>query len=163
MHQWAVSPLRAATTQDQRGGERRRHSRRTRRKGRDSNPGDGACPPNGFQDRRIQPLCHPSKALAMLRGPPQAAGSTLASPVSGRGGRAAEGTRLLSEYGHHVPSRVRIPPSPLGFCPQTRALLRIRSAAAVPSVRAAAGTWLVDVAAAHSRSPDPVPIHKHEP
>jgi hypothetical protein len=25
------------------------------RKGRDSNPGDGGCPPNGFQDRRIQP------------------------------------------------------------------------------------------------------------
>src|SRR5258705_13475670 len=30
-----------------------------------------------------------------------------------RGGRAAEGTRLLSEYGVHTPSRVRIPPSPL--------------------------------------------------
>src|SRR5213078_3819509 len=31
----------------------------------------------------------------------------------GRGGRVAEGTRLLSEYGVHAPSRVRIPPSPL--------------------------------------------------
>src|ERR1700732_3202045 len=30
----------------------------------------------------------------------------------GRGGRVAEGTRLLSEYGVHTPSRVRIPPSP---------------------------------------------------
>jgi hypothetical protein len=33
-------------------------------------------------------------------------------PIPGRGGRVAEGTRLLSEYGHQVPSRVRIPPSP---------------------------------------------------
>ena len=30
-----------------------------------------------------------------------------------RGGRVAEGTRLLSEYGDNTPSRVRIPPSPL--------------------------------------------------
>ena len=30
------------------------------RRGRDSNPGCGGCPHNGFQDRRIQPLCHPS-------------------------------------------------------------------------------------------------------
>ena len=30
----------------------------------------------------------------------------------GRGGRVAEGTRLLSEYGDQTPSRVRIPPSP---------------------------------------------------
>jgi hypothetical protein len=36
--------------------------------------------------------------------------SRLALP--GRGGRVAEGTRLLSEYGVHAPSRVRIPPSP---------------------------------------------------
>ena len=33
--------------------------------------------------------------------------------LSRRGGRVAEGTRLLSEYGVHTPSRVRIPPSPL--------------------------------------------------
>ena len=32
--------------------------------------------------------------------------------TSGRGGRVAEGTRLLSEYGGQTPSRVRIPPSP---------------------------------------------------
>ena len=32
---------------------------------------------------------------------------------SRRGGRVAEGTRLLSEYGDQTPSRVRIPPSPL--------------------------------------------------
>src|SRR3954470_10338723 len=31
---------------------------------------------------------------------------------SRRGGRVAEGTRLLSEYGDQTPSRVRIPPSP---------------------------------------------------
>src|SRR4051794_26881018 len=35
------------------------------------------------------------------------------SASSRRGGRVAEGTRLLSEYGVHAPSRVRIPPSPL--------------------------------------------------
>jgi hypothetical protein len=34
----------------------------SRRKGGDSNPRDGGCPSNGFQDRRIQPLCHPSAA-----------------------------------------------------------------------------------------------------
>jgi hypothetical protein len=39
-------------------------------------------------------------------------GSKLALPFPGRGGRAAEGTRLLSEYGVKTPSRVRIPPSP---------------------------------------------------
>jgi hypothetical protein len=33
-------------------------------------------------------------------------------PTAGRGGRVAEGTRLLSEYGDQTPSRVRIPPSP---------------------------------------------------
>src|SRR4051794_37506879 len=33
---------------------------RLQRRGRDSNPRDGSTPPNGFQDRRIQPLCHPS-------------------------------------------------------------------------------------------------------
>ena len=33
--------------------------------------------------------------------------------AAGRGGRVAEGTRLLSEYGAQPPSRVRIPPSPL--------------------------------------------------
>src|ERR1700728_1317188 len=37
--------------------------------------------------------------------------STLSQPR--RGGRVAEGTRLLSEYGAKSPSRVRIPPSPL--------------------------------------------------
>ena len=30
------------------------------RRRRDSNPRDGGYPPNGFRDRRIQPLCHPS-------------------------------------------------------------------------------------------------------
>ena len=37
--------------------------------------------------------------------------------VPRRGGRVAEGTRLLSEYGVHAPSRVRIPPSPLHQSP----------------------------------------------
>jgi hypothetical protein len=30
-----------------------------RRRGRDLNP-RGTCAPNGFRDRRIRPLCHPS-------------------------------------------------------------------------------------------------------
>ena len=30
------------------------------RRDRDSNPGGGSAPPDGFQDRCIQPLCHPS-------------------------------------------------------------------------------------------------------
>src|SRR6202012_5241010 len=34
------------------------------------------------------------------------------SDALGRGGRVAEGTRLLSEYGEKSLSRVRIPPSP---------------------------------------------------
>jgi hypothetical protein len=40
---------------------------RKKRKGGDSNPRDRSTRPNGFQDRRIQPLCHPSEASAMLR------------------------------------------------------------------------------------------------
>ena len=38
------------------------------RKGGDSNPRDGVRPPNGFQDRRIQPLCHPSVRFMMANG-----------------------------------------------------------------------------------------------
>ena len=34
------------------------------RRDRDSNPGD-PCGPNGFQDRRDRPLCHPSVAKSM--------------------------------------------------------------------------------------------------
>src|ERR1035441_3145784 len=49
----------------------------------------------------------------MLRGRAACpAGSRLPCPIPGRGGRVAEGTRLLSEYGDQTPSRVRIPPSP---------------------------------------------------
>ena len=73
--------------------------------------------PNGFQDRRIQPLCHPSGGYVLEEVPPDATtigpgsrscggrprprrsrGFTL-TPASRRGGRVAEGTRLLSEYG----------------------------------------------------------------
>jgi hypothetical protein len=39
-------------------------------------------------------------------------GSKLGPRIPRRGGRVAEGTRLLSEYGGQTPSRVRIPPSP---------------------------------------------------
>jgi hypothetical protein len=56
---------------------------------RNSNPGDPWTGPNGFQDRRIQPLCHPSGAsfsralsLASSRSERHAASSTEASPVS---------------------------------------------------------------------------------
>jgi hypothetical protein len=61
-------------------------------------PPDDVAAVNGFQDRRIQPLCHPSETSAMLR-----AGRRRQvlhwPPRSRRGGRVAEGTRLLSEYG----------------------------------------------------------------
>ena len=49
-------------------------------------------------------------------------------PIPGRGGRVAEGTRLLSEYGGQTPSRVRIPPSPLRRTPVNMGL-RVRAAA----------------------------------
>src|SRR5205807_10380059 len=76
-------------------------------------------PDASFQDWCIRPLCHPSGdgADASPGGPKRNASGrrptfTLAE-TPGRGGRVAEGTRLLSEYGVHAPSRVRIPPSPL--------------------------------------------------
>ena len=59
------------------------------RRGRDSNPRT-SCPVSGFQDRCIRPLCHPSGDGFIV-------GFTLRR--AGRGGRVAEGTRLLSEYG----------------------------------------------------------------
>ncbi len=55
-------------------------------------------PRNGFRDRRIRPLCHPSAAEATKRGRPRSRpaarrGRALRSPT-GRGVRAAEGARL---------------------------------------------------------------------
>ncbi len=86
-------------------------------------------PDSGFQDQRIRPLCHPSLDLpghdrscaagpavriaGAIRSVSPSEGPPLHCPGSfRRGGRVAEGTRLLSEYGVHAPSRVRIPPSP---------------------------------------------------
>ena len=83
----------------------------SQRRGGDSNSRDGGYPPNGFQDRRIQPLCHPSGGRRMLapalrahrragRSGAESTADALDSRKSlGRGGRVAEGTRLLSEYG----------------------------------------------------------------
>jgi hypothetical protein len=92
------------------------------RRGRDSNPRTGK---PGLQFSR---LVH-STALPPLRWllPPMLAALASADVRSpgftlprapGRGGRVAEGTRLLSEYGGQTPSRVRIPPSPFArtFC-----------------------------------------------
>src|SRR3954469_13723748 len=71
--------------------------RETGRRGRDSNPRT-SCPVSGFQDRCIRPLCHPSGAQTLrLGGRPLPRLYT--GPRAGRGGRVAEGTRLLSEYG----------------------------------------------------------------
>ena len=89
-----------------------------KRRGRDSNP-RSACTDSGFQDQRIRPLCHPSVACVstivavIARVPPGRRSSSTLPARLRRGGRVAEGTRLLSEYGVHAPSRVRIPPSPL--------------------------------------------------
>jgi hypothetical protein len=44
-----------------------------RRREGDSNP-RGACTPNGFQDRRIRPLCHPSSARKLPVGSADSAG-----------------------------------------------------------------------------------------
>ena len=53
------------------------------------------------------------RVLRMLRARAAPLGSLYTGKLdSGRGGREAEGTRLLSEYGGQTPSRVRIPPSP---------------------------------------------------
>ena len=52
-------------------------------------------------------------------------------PRTRRGGRVAEGTRLLSEYGVHAPSRVRIPPSPPRQIPCKNGLICLQGARAV--------------------------------
>ena len=84
-----------------------------RRKGRDSNPGDRSRGLTVFKTAAF------NRSATLPRGP-QMLGNRSAPvgrlytgmPVPRRGGRAAEGTRLLSEYGDQTPSRVRIPPSP---------------------------------------------------
>jgi hypothetical protein len=97
-----------------------------RRRGRDSNPRSGY-PDSGFQDRCIRPLCHPSwgprdGSWGRWHATGSAAAACAARPCSKipqalrRGGRVAEGTRLLSEYGGKPLSRVRIPPSPFSTC-----------------------------------------------
>ncbi len=121
---------------------------RRQRRGRDSNPGCGGCPHNGFQDRRIQPLCHPSgpsdDRTAVRR-------STLGDPR--RGGRAAEGTRLLSEYGAKSPSRVRIPPSPLPNSPVREAGKVRRPSPGLPGGLANGSGSILDARATQARPP----------
>jgi hypothetical protein len=94
------------------------------RRGRDSNPRSGvaglrfsrpvhstALPPlRETRNRAQDPIRRCARGPRSLVRP---AISTLRSNPAGRGGRVAEGTRLLSEYGAQPPSRVRIPPSPL--------------------------------------------------
>ena len=94
---------------------------RKRRRGRDSNP-RSACTDSGFQDQRIRPLCHPSTVRPADLSPAWCHATRLACAKAvytqrslGRGGRVAEGTRLLSEYGEKSLSRVRIPPSPFSL------------------------------------------------
>ena len=53
------SPFVVATKQNRHGFRACKQSN-WRRRG-DSNPRDPGCGPNGFRDRRIQPLCHPSE------------------------------------------------------------------------------------------------------
>ena len=66
------------------GRGRARGCRSSLRKGGDSNSRDGGCPPAGFQDRCIQPLCHPSPVRAMKASRP---------PANGQ-----QGTRSLREH-----------------------------------------------------------------
>src|SRR5207244_10965711 len=66
-----------------------------------------ATPPSGGADASR------GRRVSFLTAVRQAADHGLHCLNPRRGGRVAEGTRLLSEYGVHAPSRVRIPPSPL--------------------------------------------------
>ena len=92
--------------------------------------GQPARGPRGRQRARLEPdagggarataCCAPAGRSAATRAGSSARSSCCAwrarcSSIEpfGRGGRVAEGTRLLSEYGGKPPSRVRIPPSPL--------------------------------------------------
>ena len=95
------------------------------RRGRDSNPGDLSPGPTVFKtaafNRSATPpggtICRGSQhATHNVRNP---RGSLYTGRTSRRGGRVAEGTRLLSEYGGQTPSRVRIPPSPFTPAPES--------------------------------------------
>jgi hypothetical protein len=124
---------------------------RRKRKGRDSNPRDGSTPPNGFQDRRIQPLCHPSAAAAMVRTPRQ----VLHWPArSRRGGRVAEGTRLLSEYGDQYSIAGSNPALSVSDRPRTCGFAGARSSALarIEGDRAPRGSNLEEVSPGGSRA-----------
>jgi integrase len=56
----SMSAARPPSTSAERPYEKRQKARPSHRRRRDSNPRDG-CPPNGFQDRRLQPLGHSSR------------------------------------------------------------------------------------------------------
>jgi hypothetical protein len=64
----------------------------SKRRGRDSNPRGTGMAPNGFQDRRIQPLCHPS-ILRIHRSPAARAtgGPHPACPLCGPNGVSPPG------------------------------------------------------------------------
>ncbi len=100
---------------------------RGQRAGGEPDAGRGAVPPRAPQRRRARRLHRRCRA----QGVPAAAGgrARLAHRLPsapGRGGRVAEGTRLLSEYGGQPPSRVRIPPSPFQAPHETGKYVRFR-------------------------------------
>ena len=72
--------------------------RESRRRGRDLNPRD-ACTPNGFRDRPVRPLRHPSEAVSVTRASASAFQGRLRPSdilsVPRRSGRVAEGGALL--------------------------------------------------------------------
>ena len=74
----------------------------------------------GLRGRRTGPR-HPGGRLRDPRRERERVEALDWHPVPGRGGREAEGTRLLSEYGGQTPSRVRIPPSPCRVVESRRA------------------------------------------
>ena len=107
--------------------------RSTKRKGRDSNPGDRSRGLTVFKTAAF------NRSATLPRGPQMLGNRSVpvgrlytGMPVPRRGGRAAEGTRLLSEYGDQTPSRVRIPPSPS----------RGRRATTAPAIQTGAGAAL---------------------
>jgi hypothetical protein len=69
--------------------------RHEQRKGGDSNSRDGGCPPAGFQDRCIQPLCHPSTRNVKASGSIGYAGSRIAQAIIQRLVAAGVGLRSV--------------------------------------------------------------------
>ena len=124
------------------------------RRGRDSNPRDGGNPPNGFRDRRIQPLCHLSAVARAAR----AATSATASIPRGHGhGNAGWGISTLSSESVRLASEPA-PGSPLMLAGRR---LRMGKAAGLSWVTASRGAsgrpWRHSATSGRRRESEPIP------